>query len=155
VPVLRGAWNGEQEAFNLATIQIAWPEPDINEMVTTYSVFILNRDNVFLENKKLCDGSDQVVVDSRVCRIPMSMFWSGNWKLDQGQIITVKVVANNARGQGEMSVWNIEGARVEKLPHLMNPPYGSLDEKTGEIALSWPALVAPRNGGTDVTSYHV
>jgi hypothetical protein len=155
VPILRGAWNGEAETFNAPTIQIQWPEPDINEMVTSYSVFILNRDDVFLENKKLCDGSDQMVVDSRTCRIPMSMFWSGNWKLDQGQIITVKVVANNARGQGEMSVWNIDGAHVEKLPHLMNPPYGSLNEETSEIILTWPAVFTPRDGGTPVTSYHI
>lgn len=54
-----------------------------------------------------------------------------------------------------MSVWNIDGAFVEKLPHLMNPPHGTLDEYTGDITLTWPTVENPRDGGSQATSYHV
>ena len=82
IPMLRGPWNGEAEEFNNPSIQISWPAPDPNEMVTSYSVFILNMNSIFLENKIYCDGSEPMVIDTRVCRIPMSLFWDGNWELD-------------------------------------------------------------------------
>ena len=47
------------------------------------------------------------------CYIEMSSFWDGEFKMDQGTYITVKLSPMNNKGWSSASKWNIEGQRQQ------------------------------------------
>lgn len=73
--------------------------------------------------------------------------------MDQGTYITATVEAYNSKGWSEASRWNTSGAKVGKVPAMMNPPGGTRDSTGATVDLTWTAVVSPRDGGADVTSY--
>lgn len=83
----------------------------------------------------------------------MSTFWSGTFRKDQGTLISVKVQAFNAKGESELSPWNVEGAKVEKVPFQMNKPSGSRKANENAIILDWNDMRNPLDGGSPVTTY--
>jgi len=88
------------------------------------------------------------------CAIPMTVFWSGEFQVDQGSYIAAVVRAVNSKGPGEFSRWNVDGAFVEKVPSMMNPPTGVRDESSSNsVKLSWREMTAPRNGGSEIETY--
>lgn len=157
---LRGIGGGEPNSETNWKVKIEWAAPPADDMVKDYSIFILNGEGEFLEDKTICDGSNSVSIQDRSCSMPMSTFWKGEFALDQGTYITAKVRANNAKGEGAMSRWNTSGAVVEKLPAMMNPPTGPAtgslrDSSTNSINLAWTALTSPRDGGSHILTYEL
>jgi len=97
-------------------VVIQWPAPEAESKVTGYAIFIGTSSGEYKEDKKLCNGMKEEVIGERRCRMPMSTFWSGTFRKDQGTLISVKVQAFNIKGKSELSPWNVEGAKVEKVP---------------------------------------
>jgi len=106
--------------------------------VASYEVAIQTSNyRIFKENKALCDGGNEIVIKEKCCRLPMSTFWDGEYRQDQGQLITAKVRARNAKGWGQFSRKNTSSssARVEKIPKPMQNPQASRDDKQSAISV--------------------
>lgn len=106
-----------------------------------------------MEDKNLCDGMNESVIIERTCHMPMSTFWSGMFRKDQGTLITVKVQAFNSKGKSELSPWNVDGAKVEKVPFQMNKPSGTRKSDSSSIVLEWNDMRNPLDGGSPVITY--
>jgi hypothetical protein len=83
----------------------------------------------------------------------MASFWDGEFALDQGTYITITVRAENDKGWSEYSRWNTEGAMVQKVPSMMNPPSGLRDEQNNDVNLEWNKVRSPRDGGSEILTY--
>jgi len=101
----------------------------------------------------LCDGMNPEVIEKRVCRIPMSSFWEGTYRKDQGTFIGVRVQASNVKGKSDLSPWNIKGPRVEKVPFQMNRPTATKSMTEAAIILEWEEQRNPLDGGSAIVSY--
>jgi hypothetical protein len=132
---------------------ITWPEPPAIDKITGYSVFIGTSSGEYKEDKELCDGKSKEVLETRECHIPMSTFWEGTYSKDQGTFIGVRVQAFNVKGASELSPWNVNGPRVEKVPFQMNRPTATKSMTEAAIILEWEEQRNPLDGGASVTSY--
>lgn len=81
----------------------------------------------------------------------MQLFWAGDFKLDQEEIISVRVSAKNAKGWSDASSWNVDqdGADVQKVPRMMNPPQAKRNNlaSVGQVDLSWNLITDTRRAG--------
>jgi hypothetical protein len=121
-------------------VSICWDMVNLAEEneVASYEVAIQTSNyRIFKENKALCDGGNEFVIKEKCCRVPMSTFWDGEYRQDQGQLITAKVRARNAKGWGKFSLKNTSSnsARVEKIPKPMQNPQASRDDKQSAISV--------------------
>lgn len=88
----------------------------------------------------------------------MSMFWSGEYKKDQGTLIQAKVRAYNSKG---WSLWSRANTRraysaaVEKLPARMQSPTATRSDTANAIAINWDKVEKVLSGGADVKSYNL
>ena len=135
------------------SILITWPTPPEADQITGYKVFIGTSSGEYKEDKGLCDGMSKEVVETRECRIPMSTFWEGRYRKDQGTFIGVRVQAFNVKGAAELSPWNSNGPRVEKVPFQMNRPTATKSMTEAAIILEWEEQRSPLDGGSSVVSY--
>lgn len=93
-------------------------EQHIEEGISEFSVEILDSDGNFMEftDCKLIKNDDNAdFFNGEVnphCFIEMKEFWDGDFKMDQGTYITVRVTAKNVKGDSLPSQWNIDGAIV-------------------------------------------
>jgi len=133
-------------------VRISWAAAD---NVVAYGIYFGTSSGEYLEDKSHCDGQSQAVIQSRECRVPMSAFWSGPFRKDQGTTISVKVRAINTKGPGELSPWNSEGATIEKVPFAMNKPDGHRQAEKNAIELSWDEMRYPLDGGSPITTYNL
>lgn len=131
---------------------ISWPKGNADDNITAYEVKVLNGDGEFKTHPD-CDVAAALDMDEPKCALTMQSFWSGDFQLDQGTYITVSVRAENVKGWSESSRWNTDGATVEKVPSMMNPPSGLRDESNNDVSLEWKAMASPRDGGSEVTTY--
>lgn len=119
------------------SILVTWPEPPAEDKVTGYAVFVGTSSGEYKEDKKLCNGQSKEVIETRECHIPMSTFWEGNYRKDQGTFIGVRVQASNIKGDSDLSPWNVKGPRVEKVPFQMNRPTATKSMTEAAIILEW------------------
>lgn len=136
-------------------VRISWGVGDVQGAVQGYGVYFGTSSGEYLEDKELCDGQSEAVILTRECRVPMSAFWSGPFRKDQGTLISVKVRAINSKGPGELSPWNNEGATIEKVPFAMNKPDGTRQAEKNAIELSWDEMRYPLDGGSPITTYNL
>jgi len=140
-------------------VEIRWtmPSPEAEADVKSYKIAIHNAQGQYVEAKDLCDGALEEVLTKKSCRLPMTTFWadcgqtSCPFGKDQGDLIRAKVQAINSKGSGSFSSSNINGARVEKVPHQMNIPDGVNSQLTLEVIITWDKIldIVPLNGGRD------
>lgn len=126
---LRGN-NGGEAAEDAPEVVISWPAGDDDDNITSYEVMVLNGDGEFKIHPD-CNVEDALanIEDGRAkCSLKMSSFWEGEFEMDQGTYIAVTVSAENVKGKSEASRWNTDGAMVEKIPSMMNPPAGLRDD---------------------------
>lgn len=68
-------------------VQICWKMLSATDEadVKSYEVAIQTKNaRDFQESKALCDGANEAVIKEKCCRLPMSTFWSGLYRQDQG-----------------------------------------------------------------------
>lgn len=114
--------------------------------------------SVSKENKALCNGADEKVRNDKCCRLPMSTFWDGEYKKDQGQYIIAKVRAMNSKGWSNFSRKTFPvatTARVQKVPNPMNNPYAQQNSASDGIKITWLKVMNVLNGGSNVESYNL
>jgi hypothetical protein len=133
-------------------VVIAWDKASDSDQVVSYEVRVLNNDGNFAAVAD-CDTSQTQDMENPRCTIPMTVFWAGDFQVDQGSYIAAVVRAVNSKGPGEFSRWNVDGAFVEKVPSMMNPPQGIRDESNNNVKLSWNEMTSPRNGGSEIETY--
>jgi hypothetical protein len=94
-----------------------------------------------------------MALDPPKCAVSMQSFWAGKFQMDQGTYITASIEAENDKGWSTPSRWNISGAEVQKVPSMMNPPSAKRTDDQKGIELEWYGVIAPRDGGSDLTTY--
>lgn len=148
---LRGG-NGGVAATDAPKIVIYWDKGSDEDNIREYEVKILNGEGEFVKHPE-CDVASAQTLDDPRCGLTMSSFWSGDFQMDQGTYITASIKAKNDKGWSDASRWNTDGAMVQKVPSMMNPPEGSRDLAGNDVTLNWNQVIAPRNGGADVITY--
>jgi hypothetical protein len=148
---LRGT-NGGTADTDAPKVIISWSKGSDEENVTNFKVEILNGDGDFVQHPD-CDEEYAATLDEPKCALSMESFWSGDFQMDQGTYITATVSAENEKGWSEASRWNTDGAMVEKVPSMMNPPQGLRNDENNDVSLEWNAMNSPRDGGSEVTTY--
>lgn len=70
-------------------VRVSWSKPiRASDYSKGFKILIGTKDpEVFKEDKASCDGEDAGIIASRKCYIPMSLFWGGDYRLDQGDLI--------------------------------------------------------------------
>lgn len=133
---LRGT-NGASTVNDAAPrVIIYWDAGSAEENITEYEVKILNGDGEFKLHPD-CDAAAAADLAEPRCALTMESFWSGDFQLDQGTFITASIKARNEKGWSVPSRWNIDGAAVEKVPSMMNPPTGNREDSNTDVSLSW------------------
>lgn len=111
-------------------------------------------DGFYAENTTLCDGSLAIIVSSRKCLVPISSLLVTPYLLLRGASIKVIVQAFNSRGGSVLSDPNtLTNVLVQTVPTKMNSPLRVSTTTNTKIDVSWTALSAPLNGGSEITSY--
>lgn len=139
-------------------VEISWAAPDDHSSpITSYEILFLKSNGEFAHELTRCDGELPTVLADRKCSVPMSTIRTLTG-LPRDSLIRVKVMASNAKGNGQFSEVNTAGATVETEP--TNLSVVSIDmSQTTNIAtrVKWTALTGSRRGGKDVliTSYEL
>lgn len=141
-------------------VKIFWEMPSAAALdeVKYFEIIIGTGDQSVYKASADCDGRNEAVIKDRSCRVQMSMFWSGEYKKDQGTLIQAKVRAYNSKG---WSLWSRANTRratsaaVEKLPSRMQSPNAIRSDSANAIAISWDKVEKVLSGGADVRSYNL
>jgi hypothetical protein len=149
---LRGTNGASSTNDDAPQVVIEWSAGNAEDAITEFEVMILNGNGDFVSHPD-CDEEAAAALNPPKCAISMSSFWSGDFQMDQGTYITASIKAKNDKGWSEISRWNTDGAVVEKVPAMMNPPEGVRDEAGGNVDLTWNTMESPRDGGSVVTTY--
>lgn len=148
---LRGT-NGGVADDGAPKVIIQWAKGNAEDNINQFEVQILNGDGNFVAHPE-CDEAAASLLDEPKCALTMKSFWTGDFQMDQGTYITATVKAKNDKGWSDASRWNTSGAKVEKVPSMMNPPEGLRDESNNDVKLTWNVIDPPRDGGSSVTTY--
>ena len=98
------------------SVKISWDKPDEHSAtITKYDIYFEKSNGDFAMETTTCDGSDNTIVTNRYCIVPMSTIRTLT-ALPRDSLIRVKVRAYNARGTGQFSELNTDGATVETVP---------------------------------------
>lgn len=107
---LRGAGGGVANDVDAPKVKVSWTLA-ADEGITEYKVEVLDSNGDFKIHTG-CNVEAAVAMEEPHCYIDMSSFWDGEFEMDQGTYITVKLSSKNNKGWSSASKWNIEGAVV-------------------------------------------
>lgn len=107
---LRGTGGGVVNDVDAPKVRVSWALVS-DEDITHYKVEVLDSNGDFKVHTG-CDVAAAVNMPEPHCFIEMSSFWDGEFEMDQGTYITVKLSSKNNKGWSTPSKWNIEGAVV-------------------------------------------
>ena len=105
------------------SVQISWDLPNEHSAtITKYDIYFEKSNGDFAMELTACDGTDATIVSERKCTVPMNIIRDLTL-LPRDSLIRVKVRAYNARGIGQFSELNTEGATIETVSytHLTLP----------------------------------
>lgn len=140
------------------SVQISWPLPNEHSAtITKYDIYFEKSNGDYAMELTACDGSDSTIVSARSCIVPMSTIRSLTL-LPRDSLIRVKVRAYNARGTGQFSELNTDGATIETVPtNLMVVTLDVPSTSNTQTKVTWTALTGSARGGQAVliTSYEV
>jgi hypothetical protein len=75
-------------------VRVAWTAPSDNHAaITAYQILVKSSTGDFLEDTRVCDGSDPAVRDAEYCLIPMTALWAAPFYLPQGTLVEATVRA--------------------------------------------------------------
>lgn len=78
-----------------------WTAADPNgSPVTSYSITIRASDDTYHEEQSYCDGTENAVLTSTQCTIPLATLTASPFSLVLGDSIDFKVSATNSKGTG-------------------------------------------------------
>ena len=140
------------------SVKISWDMPhDHNSTITKYDIYFEKSNGDFVMETSACDGSSDTIVEDRHCIVPMATIRSMT-SLPRDSLIRVKVRAYNARGTGQYSELNTDGATIETVPtNLMVVTIDVPATSNNETKVTWTALTGSARGGkaVEITSYEV
>jgi len=138
-------------------VRISWARPSRkSDYSKGFKILIGTKDpKVFLENKASCDGQIPGIIATRRCYLPMSLFWGGVHRLDQGDLIRFKIVKVNFAGESPASAPNTRGITVEKQPANMLPPDVVRGAMSFKFNIKWPKLTGDDTGGSAIMGYNL
>lgn len=140
------------------SVKISWDLPNEHSAtITKYDIYFEKSNGDYEMELTACDGSDATIVSNRYCVVPMSTIRDLTL-LPRDSLIRVKVRAYNARGTGQFSELNTEGATIETVPtNLMVVTIDVPSTTNTQTKVTWTALTGSARGGKAVaiTSYEV
>jgi hypothetical protein len=134
-------------------IVIAWVAPDSRgDAISSYTLELRGAapGGVWTAETTYCGGPTALT-----CTLPMSVVLAAPYSLAQGDLVEARVTAVNSHGAGQASAANSAGADVRVAPLAVGAPSRGASTATTQVEVEWPALTAPGDGGSAVTSYHV
>lgn len=143
--------------LSTTNIEISWTEPDSRgDAIQYYVVQILNSENVFTEHSLYCHE-----ITTLSCLMPMETLIDPTdiFKLSLGSMVQARVTSLNAKGLGDFSEANTEGALVQAIPD--SPTQVCLkvhaESTVSSIVVEMPEIVdmSVEAGGTEITSYNL
>mmetsp|Transcript_29136 Transcript_29136/g.28195 ORF Transcript_29136/g.28195 Transcript_29136/m.28195 type:complete len:170 (-) Transcript_29136:3102-3611(-) len=141
-------------------VKIDWDAPTDNyDTISAYEIKIRIDDSTtdYYEELSYCDGSQQAIVTSLYCFIPMSVLWDPPYNLDRADSIIAIAKAKNSIGWADnYSSDNGAGTTVRTLPvQMADPTRGSLTSST-DIEVEWLALtLGSETGDSTILSYNL
>lgn len=140
------------------SVRIDWVIPyNGGSTITAYNVQIQKKNGDWIEELTYCAArSDSTVIANRYCVIPIATLSASPYLLVQGDIVKVRVLAQNAIGDSSYSTVNTLGAdiRVAPLTPLLAPYRGSLTTIT-QIQVLVAQITGAQTGGSPITSYYI
>jgi len=132
-------------------VEISWAAPDDHSSpITSYEILFLMSNGEFAHELTRCDGELPTVLAERKCSVPMSTIRTLTG-LPRDSLIRVKVMASNAKGNGQFSEVNTVGATVETEPTNLSVVSIDMSQTTNTATrVKWTALTGSRRGGKDV-----
>jgi hypothetical protein len=133
---------------------IDWTEPANNgAAITSYTILIQQSNGVFSEDITNCDGSDNTIVTSSQCTVPLSTLTSAPYSLSLGNDVNVKVIATNVKGDSPESLQGSGATIIEAPDAPVNLAEDTSLRSPTELGLTWNEGAA--NGGAAVTEYRI
>lgn len=137
-------------------VTITWTEPTAlgGIAIDSYTIEIQGTDDQWREEAD-CDGSDPAIRDARSCTIPMATLSSPDHSLPFDDLVYVRILATNTRGDGPLSDVNTDGARIRQAPAQMDPPTEGDGTTDSQVEVVWNAVTDPGlpTGNSDITAY--
>jgi hypothetical protein len=101
-----------------------------------------------------CNGQNRLVIDSRICTIPVADFRS-QYALDYPNLIFAKIRSRNVNGWSVFSDLSISSAMIMTEPVTMAPARRSYLTDQYHIHIEWDALEGDEVKGSIITSYYL
>jgi len=131
-------------------VVIDWVAPDNNfETILQYDILFKKADGTYVNDEVNCDGS---VASGTTCIIPMTDMITLTG-LSQGNLVVVRVAAENVNGWEAYSQENIIGAVIEVPPAIATITYDVEASDNTQIIVLWDALTDFETGGSPITGY--
>jgi hypothetical protein len=137
-----------------ADITISWPEVEDNgSTITSYLIMIRSHDGDYFEDLDYCDGTDELVLSTRSCTLPLSQLYTTPYDMVLGDHIFAKITAVNLYGISLESVPG-DGAAVVFLPEApINLANNAAVTGATQIGLTWSAGIS--DGGKSILDYKI
>ena len=136
-------------------MRIWWVEPvDNYDAITRYEVQIQTAEGTFRESTETCDGADETIRLNTECWVPLTTLIGGDFGLQQGEPVVVRLAATNNIGVSEFT--QIDGVLVETVPLKPNPVFKGAGTTDLQIHVQWdPVTDFAETGGSAVVSYRL
>jgi len=119
---------------------IQWAKPDDrSNAILRYKIEIQSStdSSLWQETIATCDGTNAVIVNARVCTVPMETLLSNSFGYILDQVIKVRVTAQNQNGWGLPSTANTVGATAKTKPIAMIAPTRGEDTTERQVQVVW------------------
>lgn len=139
-------------------LKIAWSSAVSNsETITAYKIEILDvTDTTWSQDLTNCNGANAVIMSNLYCIVPMSTLIASPFNYLYGDLVQIRISAQNTHGWSPVSSTNTLGETVRTKPVQMNTPTRGTSTTISQIQVNWVALTANADkGGSTILSYHL
>lgn len=147
--------NAPTTTINGDFVDITWDEPAIQgSPITEYRILVRQSDSVtFSTELTNCDGTEQTIIDTRLCSVPIDLLRSSPFSLTWGSSVVATITAFNTYGTSQTSEEG-NGAVILTNPDApLNLQEIVVSKTATSISVQWTEGAA--NGGDDVIDYSV
>lgn len=136
---------------------MSWIEPNSGALpVTSYKIEFRHGDLLNYSQSNECSGNDPTVITQTFCTVSIASLTIVPFKINQNQMIQVRVSAENNLGFGIPSSLNSDGILAQVVPHKPTiSPQRDSSTNTVQLVVNYPAPIGDLTGGSTITSLHL
>ena len=135
-------------------VKIAWIEPNSGSLtIDGYLIEILTSDLTTYAEAPTCDGQDSYVHQNKFCTVPMETLTSDPFNIQQGDLIKIRVSAQNSLGFSIPSTLNTVGVTAKVQPHKPpTAPQRGVGTSPLQLVVDYAMLTGVFTGNSEITS---